>query len=221
MPPSRDTAGRRRALPPAAGPRRSRRIAPLPRDLVTASSTLRTPRTRHCCIVVILPAARAARENEGREKPASRSCAACERSGGTLARGAVQPRLNPQCSCVLPCAASPSAPSCHRRPELGKLGAALRRRTGPRPFATCRPRWAMDSVAGGCPRNRRSVRLGLFAAAMSAQVLLRSGLAPHQGIDTPGAAAGECDIEKDEAIQNGGVAAVEDGKKPPGAWLMK
>jgi hypothetical protein len=52
--------------------------------------------------------------------------------------------------------------------------------------------------------------------------LARINLAPHQRIDTPRAAAGERDIEKDEAIKNGGVAAVQDReKKPAGAWLMK
>ena len=120
--------------------------------------------------------ARAARESECGEKPASKSCAACERSGDTLASGAVQPRPNPQCSCGLPCAQSPSAPSCHRRPELGKLGPALRRGWGRGHSRPCRPRWAMDKyygliamlvvVLGIC----RGVRLGLSAPAMRAQV---------------------------------------------------
>ena len=43
--------------------------------------------------------------------------------------------------------------------------------------------------------------------------LARINLAPHQRIDTPRAAAGERDIEKDEAIKNGGVAAVQNREK--------
>jgi hypothetical protein len=143
---------------------------------VTASSTLRTPRTRHCCIVVILPAARELRVRASAERsrrrslalpmsdPATRSQAARSNRGSILNAVAACPALRPR----------------RRLLAIGNRNLASLDRPSVEDGAADIPDPAdqvgdgqilrLDCVAGGCPRNRRGVRLGLFAPAMRAQV---------------------------------------------------
>src|SRR6478735_1378397 len=100
------------------------------------SSTLRTPRTRHCCIVVILPAARELRVRASAERSRRRSLALPVSAPATRSQAARSNR-GPILNAVAVC------PALRPRRRLLAIGdrnlASLDRppsRMGPRPFPT-------------------------------------------------------------------------------------